>query len=112
MKKDIIGFSDFIKADIRVGLVKEVKPLENSEKLLELIVDLGEDYGVVTILAGLKAFYRPEELTGKKFLFAANLAPRAMAGSVSNGMLLVASGSRKPHLIQVSDEIEPGACLH
>ncbi|MCX7996441.1 MAG: methionine--tRNA ligase [Patescibacteria group bacterium] len=109
MRKDTIEFPDFAKLDIRVGLVKEVTPLENSEKLLKLTVDLGEDYGIVTILAGLKAYYSPGDFIGKKFLFAANLAPRTMAGSVSNGMFLAADGVERPVLIQVADELEPGA---
>lgn len=111
MKKDHAEFSDFMKLDIRVGLVEKAVPLANSEKLLELTVNFGEDYGVTTILAGLQPFFKPEEFEGKKFLFVANLKPRPMAGSVSNGMILAADGEETPVLIPVPDELKPGSFL-
>ena len=111
MKKDHAEFGDFMKLDIRVGLVEKVIALPNSEKLYELTVNFGEDYRTVTILTGLQQFVKPEELEGKKFLFIANLKPRPMAGSVSNGMLLAADGDDRPVLIPVPDELKLGACL-
>lgn len=111
MKKDIAQFADFMKLDIRVGLVEKAAPLSNSEKLIELTVNFGEDYGTTTILAGIQQFYKPEELEGKKFFFIANLAPRPMAGSVSNGMLLAADQDEKPVLVPAPDALEPGRFL-
>ncbi len=111
MKKDVAEFADFMKLDIRVGKVEKASPLPNSEKLLELTVNFGEDYGTTTILAGLQQFYKPEDFEGKQFLFVANLKPRPMAGSVSNGMLLAADSENGPILIPVPESLKPGAFL-
>ncbi len=108
MKKDPIQFPDFMKLDIRVGEVKEAAPLEGSSKLLLLQVDLGEDYGIVEILTGMQKFYQPEQFTGKKFLFLANLEPKPMAGKVSNGMLMSADQDGEPKLIVVDSSVPTG----
>ena len=111
MKKDAITFPDFMKLDFRIGKVLKCEKLENSEKLLELVVDLGPDYGEVAILTGLAQFYTPEDFIGKNFMFLANLEPKPMAGKVSNGMLFAADGPEKPILIEVSSEVVPGTIL-
>lgn len=111
MKKDNIAFGDFMKLDLRVGLVVKAQPLEASQKLIELTVDLGEDYGTVTILAGIRQFYEPEQLQGKKFVFVANLDPKPMAGSVSNGMMLAVDHDGKPLILPMPEEIIPGTAL-
>ncbi len=53
MKKDLIQYAGFQKLDIRVGEVKSAQPVEGSKKLLQLLVDLGPDYGEVEILSGI-----------------------------------------------------------
>lgn len=111
MKKPTITYDDFAKLDIRIGEVKEVKPVEKSEKLLELTVDFGEDYGQVTILSGIAKFYTPEELTGKKFPFIANLEPRKMMGKESNGMIMAADVAEKALLIPVDESAPNGSVL-
>ncbi len=108
MKKTNATFQDFMKLDIRVGEVKEAKKIEKSNKLLELLVDLGEDYGVVTILTGMAKFHPLESFIGKKFLFIANLEPRPMAGSVSNGMIMSIDDSGAPVLFEIKNEIKNG----
>lgn len=109
MKKHFIQFPDFLNLDIRVGKVVDAKRLESSSKLLELQVDLGEDYGVVTILAGMAQFFTPEDFIGKHFAFVANLEPKEMAGSTSNGMMLAADVENKPVLLELSSSIPPGS---
>lgn len=111
MKKDYAQFDEFMKLDIRVGKVEKAQPLPNSTKLLELTVNFGEDYGTTTILAGIQQFFKPEDLEGNQYLFIANLQPRPMAGSVSNGMLLAADNEDKPVLIPVPNELKPGSFL-
>lgn len=111
MKKDSVVFGDFMKFDFRIGKVLKCEKLENSEKLLELTVDLGEDYGQVTILTGLAQFYSPEDFTGKNFMFLANLDPKPMAGKVSQGMLFAADGPEKPILIEAPNDLAPGTML-
>ncbi len=108
MKKSIVSFLDFQKLDLRIGEVLEAKNIEQSRNLIAMKVDLGDDYGVVEILAGLAEYIKPEELQGKKFIFVANLEPKKMLGRYSNGMILVADEEGKPHLIPVDKKIKNG----
>lgn len=84
--KPVIAFEDFEKVDIRVGTIKRVEDIEGSDKLVRLIVDLGDHQR--TILAGIKQEREnPAEIEGSQALFVVNLAPRKMMGEVSEGML-------------------------
>lgn len=96
--KPIIQFDQFAALDLRVGKILSCEPIENSEKLLRLKVDFGEE-GERTILAGLQKFYEPDELIGKQFIFVINLEPRKMMGEESQGMLLAAEGEKPIPLI-------------
>ncbi|APH16201.1 putative tRNA binding domain protein [Clostridium sporogenes] len=74
------------KTDIRVGTIKLVEDVEKSDKLVKLSVDFGEFNR--TILVGMKGERdNPKEIEGKQALFVVNLAPKKMAGEVSEGML-------------------------
>lgn len=111
MKKDLIQYPDFAKLDIRVGEVKECKPVEKSKKLLELTVDFGEDYGVTSILSGIAEYYKPEDISGKKFAFIANLEPRPMMGKVSNGMIMAADHEGKAVVIPLDPALPNGTIV-
>jgi len=81
-----ITIEDLNKIDIRVGTILRVADVANSEKLMELTVDFGDHRRC--ILAGIKKERSdPKEIEGKQALFVVNLAPRKMAGLVSEGML-------------------------
>jgi len=81
-----ITIEDLNKIDIRVGTILRVADVANSEKLMELTVDFGDHQRC--ILAGIKKERSdPKEIEGKQALFVVNLAPRKMAGLVSEGML-------------------------
>ncbi len=111
MKKDNIGFLDFVKFDFRVGEVKEASLLEGSKKLIVLKVDLGEDYGTVEILSGLAELYQPEDLIGNKYIVLANLEPKQMMGRTSNGMILVANDPEKFVLIPLDKKLKNGTVI-
>jgi len=84
--KDIVTIDDLAKLDIRVGTIDAVDDVEGSSKLVKLSVDFGDHHR--TILAGMKQERDdPAEITGRQALFVVNLAPRKMAGVVSEGML-------------------------
>ncbi|HUS28710.1 MAG TPA: methionine--tRNA ligase [Kofleriaceae bacterium] len=85
-----ITYDDFAKLDLRVGKVLSAVAVPKKDKLLHLQVDLGEGKPR-SIIAGLALSYKPEALVGKNVIVVANLAPRKMAGLVSEGMIL-ASG--------------------
>jgi len=110
-KKPTVSFADFQKMDLRIGHVLKAQFLQGSRHLIEMEVDLGEDYGIVTILAGLGDFYQAEALQGKKFIFVANLEPKKMLGKLSNGMILAADDQGKPILLPVDDNLKPGTIV-
>lgn len=112
MKKPNITIDDFAKLDIRVGCILDAKPVPNSKKLIQLSVDLGPEYGVVSILAGLQPFYPDLSVfVNRKYLFLANLTPRAMAGMSSNGMFLAIDAATQVTPIEISSDVPTGASV-
>jgi len=84
--KPEISIDDLKKVDLRVGTILAVDDVAGSSKLLRLTVDLGDH--TRTILAGMKKEREePAEIVGRQALFVVNLAPRKMAGVVSEGMV-------------------------
>jgi methionyl-tRNA synthetase len=92
--KPVIQFDDFAKSDIRTGTILAAEKVEKSKKLLKLSVDLGFEQR--TILSGIAEHFSPEEVVGRQVIVLANLAPRMMMGTESQGMILMAdSGDGK-----------------
>ena len=87
LQKDTITFEDFSKLDIRVGTIIEAEKMPKAKKLLVLKVDTGLD--VRTIVSGIAESFTPEEVVGKKVTVLVNLAPRALRGVDSEGMILM-----------------------
>lgn len=79
-------FDDFTKVKLTVAEVLEAKPHPNADKLLVLQLQLGERRK--QICAGIRAWYAPESLIGKRIIVVDNLEPRKLRGEVSEGMLL------------------------
>lgn len=104
-----ISFEDFKKLDIRIGKILSAEKVEESDKLLKLEVDFGEEKR--QIVAGIAQFYAPEELLGKECPFAYNLAPRALRGIESQGMILCPSDNASPVLLHPDKEIAPGSIV-
>jgi methionyl-tRNA synthetase len=104
-----IGIEDFAKVELRVGVVKSAERIQGADKLLKLLVDIGDE--VRQVLAGIALGYTPEELVGRKVVIVANLAPRKMRGLESNGMLLAASvgPDGKPVLCTFAEDVPAGA---
>lgn len=86
-QKDTIQFDDFTKLDMRVGTIVEAEKMPKAKKLLVLKVDTGID--VRTIVSGIAESYTAEEVVGKKVTVLVNLAPRALRGVESQGMILM-----------------------
>lgn len=102
----MITIDDFAKVELKIGTVIEAEDIEGSEKLLKLQVDLGEEKPR-QILAGVKQWYKPEDLKGKQVIVVANLEPRMMMGLESQGMVLCADG-KKPIFLKPSQKVPPG----
>tara|TARA_R110002072_G_scaffold22615_1_gene79245 strand:+ start:62799 stop:64877 length:2079 start_codon:yes stop_codon:yes gene_type:complete len=86
-QKDTIQFDDFTKLDMRVGTIIEAEKMPKAKKLLVLKVDTGID--VRTIVSGIAESFSAEEIVGKKVTVLVNLAPRALRGVDSEGMILM-----------------------
>jgi len=108
---ETIALADFLKVEIRVGLVTQVRVPEWSEKLLELKVNFGTKLGERTIFSGVRKYYNEADFLNKKFPFVINLAARKMGPSVSQGMMLMVDNPSKPILIPLSEQAELGAVL-
>tara|TARA_R110002111_G_scaffold92834_6_gene144242 strand:+ start:23320 stop:25506 length:2187 start_codon:yes stop_codon:yes gene_type:complete len=86
-QKDEITFEDFTKLDIRVGTILEAEKMPKTKKLLVLKVDTGID--TRTIVSGIAESFKPEDIIGKRVTVLVNLAPRALRGIESQGMILM-----------------------
>jgi methionyl-tRNA synthetase len=104
-----ITIDDFTKVELKVGLVQSAERVEKADKLLKLLVDMGDE--VRQILSGIAQWYSPEEMVGRKVVVVTNLAPRKMRGIESNGMILAASSGpdTKPVLCTFAEDIPVGS---
>ncbi len=105
----LIDVEEFKRVDLRAGLVKSAERVKGSDKLIKLIVDLGE-LGERQIIAGLGKWYSPEYFVGKYVIIVANLKPKKIMGLESQGMLL-ATDTDPPVIATVMSEVKPGAKL-
>lgn len=106
-QKPNVAFDDFAKLDLRVGKVLECTKVPKADKLLQFLIDDG--MGKRTIISGIAAWYKPEDLVSKQVCFIANLEPRKLRGIESQGMILsVEDVEGNFSLIQPSKEVEPG----
>lgn len=108
--KPLIKFDDFAKVDMRVGTVVSVEDIEGSEKLLKMEVDFG-DLGKRQILAGIKSWYKPENLVGKQLPFVINIEPRKMMGLESQGMILAADSDDKAVILLLEQTVINGTLI-
>jgi methionyl-tRNA synthetase len=110
-QKDTATFEDFSKLDLRVGTILEAEKMPKANKLLVLKVDTGID--VRTIVSGIAEHFSPEEVVGKRVTVLVNLAPRALRGVESQGMILMTNNA-EGKLVFVnpeSDGVDNGALI-
>ena len=104
---DEIDYDLFSKIDLRVGEIISAEDVEGADKLLCLKIDIGSI--TKTIFAGIKKFYEPENLLGKKIIIVNNLKSRKMRFGESEGMLLAADNDEKVYLIEIDKDVINGA---
>jgi methionyl-tRNA synthetase len=106
-----IGIEDFAKVEMRVGVIKSAERVAGADKLLKLLVDIGDE--VRQVVAGIATAYAPEQIIGKKVVVVANLAPRKLRGVESNGMIVAASAGPdgRPVLCTFTEDVPVGARL-
>ena len=86
-QKETVSFEDFSKLDMRVGTIIAAEKMPKAKKLLVLQVDTGID--VRTIVSGIAESFTAESVVGKRVTVLVNLAPRALRGVESQGMILM-----------------------
>lgn len=107
-----LGEADpFGKLDLRVGKIVDIKKHPAADKLYIETVDLGK-LGRRTIVSGLVPFYRPEELSGKNIVIAANLQPAMFRGVESEGMLLAGEDAAGKVGVLEAPQSDPGSQVY
>ena len=84
--KDEITIDDFARMELRVGVIEKCEVVPKSKKLLCSQVRIGSE--VRQIVSGIRKYYSPEEMVGKRVMVICNLKPAKLAGFLSEGMLL------------------------
>ena len=108
--KPLIDIDDFAKCELRVGEIVACEAVEKSKKLLCSQVRIGNE--TRQILSGIRKWYTPEEMVGKKVMVICNLKPAKLAGMVSEGMLLCAEdadGTLSLMTVEAGKDIKDGA---
>jgi len=102
----MINFDDFQKLEIKVGTILEAEKIEGADKLLKLLIDLGEEKR--TIVAGIAESYKPKSIIGKQVPILTNLEPRVLRGVESRGMILAAVIDEKAVLLKPIKKVPNG----
>ncbi|MEI7765525.1 MAG: methionine--tRNA ligase [bacterium] len=112
----MISYEDFKNIDIRIGTIKEVSPVPETDKLLCCQIDFNEkdeegNKKLRQIVSGIHEFYPdPSILLGKQVLYILNLEPRTIKGYESNGMLLAVDGiDGRPVFLVPEIEVNAGS---
>ncbi len=109
-KEELITIDDFAKVKLKVAKVIDCTNHPKADKLLVLTLKIGDE--TRTVVSGIKEYYKPEDLIGKKVIVVANLKPVKLRGIESNGMILAAEDENgNLTLLSTLDEIEDGATI-
>jgi methionyl-tRNA synthetase len=106
--KPEITMEEFSKVDLRVATILKAEAIPKAKKLLKIEADLGEKR---TIVAGVSASYKPDELVGKQVVIVANLKPAKLMGVLSKGMLLAATQDKELSVVTVDRKVKSGTSL-
>ena len=110
-QKPEVTFDQFGAMDIRTATVLAAERVPKTDKLLKLTIDTGID--TRTIVSGIAEYYSPEDMVGKQICILANLAPRAIRGIESKGMILMAKqGDGKMRFITPQETVVNGAQIN
>jgi methionyl-tRNA synthetase len=103
----VITFDQFQKVRLKVAEILAAEPVEKSNKLVRLDIDVGKEKR--QIVAGIKEYYPdPDKLTGRKIIVVTNLKPVTLMGIKSRGMLLAANSEKGLYLISPDPGAQPG----
>ncbi len=108
-EEEYITIDDFDKIKLQVAEIVEAKPHPKADNLLVFKVRVGEEER--QIVSGIKEYYAPEDLIGKKVVIVANLKPIKLRGEESKGMILAAEKDDKLTLVSTLEDIDSGATI-
>lgn len=106
----VITIQDFTKVELKVGLVESVETVPKSDKLLKLMVNLGEAEPR-QIVSGIAPHYGAADLVGKRVIVVSNLAPAKLRGVESQGMILAAGEGDLLEVVFLQRELPPGTVV-
>ena len=107
-KTPAIMYDDFAKLQFQVGLILECEEVPKSKKLLKSIIQVGNEKR--QILSGIKQWYKPEDMVGKRVMVLANLEPKMIAGYESQGMVLCAEDDEgNLCVMEPAKDLKPGS---
>jgi len=106
--EETIEFEEFLKPDLRTGIITAAKKVPKTKKLLEIEVDLGIE--TRTVVSGIAEYYDPREIKGRQVVLVANLAPRKIKGIESQGMILMAENDNgELYFVGADPQASPGS---
>jgi len=111
----MISIDEFKKLEIRIGHIVAVEKVPDTDKLLKLTVNFGEEIPR-TVVSGIALYFEDMQvLVGKKCAFAYNLEPRTIRGLESQGMILAVNGENDTgnffSLLETSQNVTPGSVV-
>ncbi len=107
----MITIDDFLKLEMRIGTVKTCEKVEGADKLLKLIVDIGNGEER-QILTGVAQFFPDISVfVGKQIPVLVNLEPRRLRGLESQGMMLAADTNGVPTLLHPAHPVDNGSTI-
>jgi methionyl-tRNA synthetase len=102
---EIVKFEEFKKMDLRVAKILEVEDVPGADRIYLITVDIGDEKR--KIVAGIKPWYKKEELIGKNIIMIVNLEPKTIRGIESKGMLLATLFDNKLSILTTDKEEVP-----
>lgn len=109
VEENLITIDDFLKVQFKVGEIISCQDHPKADKLLVLEIKIGQE--TRQIVSGIKEFYKPQDLIGKKVIVNTNLKPVKLRGVESNGMVLAAEKDGKLTLLSTLEDIDSGATI-
>lgn len=103
----MLSFQDFQKLDIRIAKILEVNDHPRADKLWLLKIDTGDKKK--QIVAGIRNFYKKEDLIGRQIVVIDNLEPVIIRGEASEGMLLAAQGAQSISILVPDRAVKEGS---
>jgi methionine--tRNA ligase beta chain len=109
----MISIDEFSKIEVQVGTVLSAERVPDTDKLLRLTVEFGEEDGPRQIVSGINMYVNePEDLVGQQLAFVTNLEPRVIKGLESNGMLFAVGNGETFAFLSPDRPVPPGTSAH